>query len=83
MSHANCQCVHDNGARFEECQPKCVRRVDYTKQILSIQNMLENDKVQQHVKFLKNVQTLPKSHMHIVNVFMTTAHSLKNVSTEV
>ena len=30
-SHAHLQCVHNNCARFEECQPKAVGGVDYTK----------------------------------------------------
>jgi hypothetical protein len=30
-SHAHLQCVHNNCARFEECQPKGVKGVDYTK----------------------------------------------------
>jgi hypothetical protein len=34
-------------------------------------------------KFLRNVRTLSKSHRHIVNVFITTVQSLKNVSLKV
>jgi hypothetical protein len=30
-SHAHLQCVHNNYARFEECQLKGVGGVDYTK----------------------------------------------------
>jgi hypothetical protein len=30
-SHAHLQCVHNTSAKFEECQPKGVRGVDYTK----------------------------------------------------
>jgi hypothetical protein len=30
-SHAHLQCVHNNCARFEECQLKGVGGVDYTK----------------------------------------------------
>jgi hypothetical protein len=30
-SHAHLQCVHNNCAKFEECQHKGVREVDYTK----------------------------------------------------
>ena len=30
-SHAHLQCVHNNCARFEECQPNRVGGVDYTK----------------------------------------------------
>jgi hypothetical protein len=30
-SHAHLQCVHNNCARLEECQPKGVKGVDYTK----------------------------------------------------
>jgi hypothetical protein len=29
--HAHCQCVHNKYTKFEECQPKGVRAVDYTK----------------------------------------------------
>jgi predicted oxidoreductase (fatty acid repression mutant protein) len=32
-----------------------------------------------YVIFLKNVRTLPKSHMHIFSVFITTVQGLKNV----
>jgi hypothetical protein len=35
------KCVHNNCARFEETQPKRVRGDDYTKEVSSIQNMLE------------------------------------------
>jgi hypothetical protein len=42
-----------------------------------------NDKAQLHVNFSKNVRKLPKSHMHIFNVSMTTVHGLKNISLKV
>jgi CDP-diacylglycerol pyrophosphatase len=73
-------CPYNNCTRFEECQPKGVRGVDYTKYVPFIQNMLENDKVQLDVNFSKNVRTLPKSHMHIFNVSITIVQGLKNVS---
>jgi hypothetical protein len=43
----------------------------------------KKDLVQLHVIFSKNVQTLPKSHMHVFNVFITSVHGLKNVSLKV
>jgi putative hemolysin len=39
--HTHLQYVHNNCARFEECQANGVRRVDYTKLMPSMQNMLE------------------------------------------
>jgi hypothetical protein len=36
-----------------------------------------------HVQFSKNAQTLPKSCMNIINVFITTMQCLKNVSLKV
>jgi hypothetical protein len=93
MSHAHLQCVHNNCAKFEECHPNGVRGADYTKLVLSIQNMMEkwlsstkcNNMMEKWLSstkcnFLKNVQTLPKSHMHIFNVCITTVQSLKNGS---
>jgi hypothetical protein len=41
-SHAYLQCVNNNCAKLEECLPKGVRGVDYTKLVPSFQNMLEN-----------------------------------------
>jgi hypothetical protein len=32
-SHVHHQCVHNNSAKFGECQPKGVRGVDYTKYV--------------------------------------------------
>ena len=43
----------------------------------------KNDQVQLHVNFSKNVQILPKSHMHIIKVSITTVQCLKNVSLKV
>jgi hypothetical protein len=55
-SHAHLQCAHNNCTRLDECQLKGVEGVDYTKQVLSIQNMLEKLLlVQLHVNFSKNV----------------------------
>jgi CDP-diacylglycerol pyrophosphatase len=39
--------------------------------------------VQLHLNFSKNVRTLPKGHMHIFNVSVTTVQSLKNVNLKV
>jgi hypothetical protein len=50
-----------------ESLPRGVRGVDYTK------HAGKNGQVQLHVNFLKNVRTLPKSHMHILNVSIRSA----------
>jgi hypothetical protein len=43
-------------------------------------NCWKIDKVQLHVNFSKKARTLPKSHMHIFNVSITTVQSLENIS---
>jgi CDP-diacylglycerol pyrophosphatase len=43
----------------------------------------KNDLVQLHVNFSKKVRTLPKIHMHIFNVSITTVQGLKNVNLKV
>jgi hypothetical protein len=82
-SHAHLQCVHNNCARLEECQPKGVKELITQSRCRLFKTCWKNDKVQLHVNFSTNVRTLLKSHMHIFNVSITTVQDLKNVSLKV
>jgi hypothetical protein len=79
-SNAHLQCVHNNCAKFEECQPKGVNGVDYTKLVPSIQNMLEKPQSLTACTFFGKVQTFPKNHTYIFNMSVICVQSLKKVS---
>jgi hypothetical protein len=64
MSDAYHQCVHKNCAKFEECQPKGVRGVDY---------------MQSRYCLFKHARKMSK-HFQKFNVSITTMQSLENVN---
>jgi hypothetical protein len=77
-SHTHLQCVHNNYVRFEEYQPRGVRGIDYTKYNVGAVYSKHAEKwlsptTCRTVNVSKNIRTLPKCHMHIFNVSITTA----------
>jgi hypothetical protein len=75
-SHAHLQYVHNNCARLELVWEELIsihKVAVYSKHVGKMT-------VELHVNYSKNVRTLPKSHMHIFNVSITTVQGLKNVS---